>query len=89
MLTRRLAGEWCGVPIAAAYKQPPPATRPGLTGTTRLRYRQRMGWLLGAAIAQRLFVTERAVAKHTAAIFTKLDLQLFRDSDDIATERSR
>jgi DNA-binding NarL/FixJ family response regulator len=32
-----------------------------------------------AAIAQRLFVTERAVAKHTAAIFTKLDLQ---PSDD-------
>jgi DNA-binding NarL/FixJ family response regulator len=32
-----------------------------------------------AAIAQRLFVTERAVAKHTAAIFAKLDLQ---PSDD-------
>jgi DNA-binding NarL/FixJ family response regulator len=32
-----------------------------------------------AAIAQRLFVTERAVAKHTASIFTKLDLQ---PSDD-------
>jgi DNA-binding NarL/FixJ family response regulator len=32
-----------------------------------------------AAIAQRLFVTERAVAKHTASIFTKLDLQ---QSDD-------
>ena len=32
-----------------------------------------------AAIAARLFVTERAVAKHTAAIFTKLDLQ---PSDD-------
>jgi DNA-binding NarL/FixJ family response regulator len=32
-----------------------------------------------AAIAQRLFVTERAVAKHTAAIFTKLGLQ---PSDD-------
>ena len=32
-----------------------------------------------AAIAQRLFVTERAVAKHTAAIFIKLDLQ---PSDD-------
>jgi DNA-binding NarL/FixJ family response regulator len=31
------------------------------------------------AIAQRLFVTERAVAKHTAAIFLKLDLQ---PSDD-------
>jgi DNA-binding NarL/FixJ family response regulator len=32
-----------------------------------------------AAIAQRLFVTERAVAKHTAAIFGKLGLQ---PSDD-------
>jgi DNA-binding NarL/FixJ family response regulator len=32
-----------------------------------------------AAIAQRLVVTERAVAKHTAAIFGKLDLQ---PSDD-------
>ena len=27
-----------------------------------------------AAIAQRLFITERAVAKHTASIFCKLDL---------------
>ena len=32
-----------------------------------------------AAIAQRLVVTERAIAKHTAAIFSKLDLQ---PSDD-------
>ena len=32
-----------------------------------------------AAIAQRLFVTERAVAKHTSSIFTKLGLQ---PSDD-------
>jgi DNA-binding NarL/FixJ family response regulator len=32
-----------------------------------------------AAIAQRLVVTERAVAKHTASIFVKLDLQ---QSDD-------
>jgi DNA-binding NarL/FixJ family response regulator len=32
-----------------------------------------------AAIAGRLFVTERAVAKHTASIFGKLDLQ---PSDD-------
>ena len=34
---------------------------------------------LNAAIAQRLVVTERAIAKHTAAIFAKLDLQ---QSDD-------
>ena len=32
-----------------------------------------------AAIAQRLVITERAVAKHTASIFVKLDLQ---QSDD-------
>ena len=32
-----------------------------------------------AAIAQRLVITERAVAKHTASIFLKLDLQ---PSDD-------
>jgi DNA-binding NarL/FixJ family response regulator len=32
-----------------------------------------------AAIAQRLVITERAVAKHTAAIFLRLDLQ---PSDD-------
>jgi DNA-binding NarL/FixJ family response regulator len=32
-----------------------------------------------AAIAARLFVTERAVAKHTTSIFAKLDLQ---PSDD-------
>jgi DNA-binding NarL/FixJ family response regulator len=32
-----------------------------------------------AAIAQRMVVTERAVAKHTASIFLKLDLQ---QSDD-------
>jgi DNA-binding NarL/FixJ family response regulator len=32
-----------------------------------------------AAIAARLFVTERAVAKHTASIFAKLNLQ---PSDD-------
>jgi signal transduction histidine kinase len=47
MLTRRLAGKWCGVPIAAAYRQPPPATRPGRpTGTVRPGYQRRMGWLL-------------------------------------------
>ena len=35
--------------------------------------------LADAAIAQRLVITERAVAKHTASIFGKLDLQ---PSDD-------
>ncbi len=33
-----------------------------------------------AAIAARLFVTEKAVSKHTNSIFTKLDLG--QDSDD-------
>jgi signal transduction histidine kinase len=48
MLTRRLTGQWCGVPIAAAYRQPPPVTHPGrLTGSMRPGYQQRMGWLLG------------------------------------------
>jgi DNA-binding NarL/FixJ family response regulator len=32
-----------------------------------------------AAVAQQLVVTERAIAKHTSTIFTKLDLQ---PSDD-------
>jgi DNA-binding NarL/FixJ family response regulator len=34
-----------------------------------------------AAIAQRLVVTEHAVAKHTASIFLKLDLQLSADDN--------
>ena len=40
MLTRRLAGQWGGVPIASAYQLPP-------EGPGRLSYRQRMSWLLG------------------------------------------
>jgi signal transduction histidine kinase len=40
ILTRRLAGEWCGVPIAEAY-QPPPGTGPG-----RLSFEQRLWWLV-------------------------------------------
>jgi signal transduction histidine kinase len=39
-LTRRLAGEWCGVPIADPYLPPP-----GPSGG-RIRYRRRLGWLL-------------------------------------------
>ena len=35
-----------------------------------------------AAIAQRLVITERAVAKHTASIFVKLDLQPSDDDDN-------
>ncbi len=40
--TRRLSARWCGVPIASAYRP-----RPGAPG--RLRYRQRMNWLLDDA----------------------------------------
>jgi signal transduction histidine kinase len=36
-LTRRLAGEWCGVPIAESY-QPPPADQASLHYTMRLRW---------------------------------------------------
>jgi signal transduction histidine kinase len=39
-LTRRLAGEWCGVPIAEAYR--PPAG----SGPRRLSLTGRLGWLL-------------------------------------------
>ena len=34
-----------------------------------------------AAIARRLFVTEKAVSKHTNSIFAKLDLEM-RDDDN-------
>jgi len=40
ILTRRLAGEWCGVPIAEAYLPPPG------TGLGRLRFEQRLWWLV-------------------------------------------
>jgi signal transduction histidine kinase len=45
--TRALSARWCGVPIAAAYR-PSPLEREagGRPGTARLRYRQRMEWLL-------------------------------------------
>jgi len=46
-LTRLLSARWCGVPIPAAYAPPPAGTRPGpWPGTTRLRYRQWVTWLL-------------------------------------------
>ncbi len=45
-LTRRLAGEWCGVPIAESY-QPPPADLAELHYTARLR------WLLSDAATWR------------------------------------
>jgi signal transduction histidine kinase len=38
-LTRRLAGEWCGVPIAESYLPPSPADH-------QLSFAERLGWLL-------------------------------------------
>jgi signal transduction histidine kinase len=35
---RRLAGDWCGVPVGVPYRPPP--------GPADLRFRQRLGWLL-------------------------------------------
>ena len=39
ILTRRLSGEWCEVPIADPYRPPP--------GGESLSFRGRLGWLLG------------------------------------------
>jgi len=38
-------------------------------------------WRRNAAIAQRLFITEKAVSKHAAGIFAKLDLALSDDDN--------
>jgi len=48
MQTRLLSADWCGVPIATAYR--PSLLEMGPSGRTpgaRLSYRQRMEWLLG------------------------------------------
>jgi signal transduction histidine kinase len=70
-LTRRLAGEWCGVPIAESY-QPPPADAAKLHYTARLRWllsdpatwrdlrwvvvNALVGWILAAASAALIVV---------------------------------
>ncbi len=70
-LTRRLAGEWCGVPIAESY-QPPPADPATLPYTARLRWllsdtatwrdlrwvvvNAVVGWILAAASAALIVV---------------------------------
>jgi signal transduction histidine kinase len=70
-LTRQLAGEWCGVPIAESY-QPPPADPATLHYTARLRWLLRdpatwrdliwvavnllVGWILAAASAALIVV---------------------------------
>jgi DNA-binding NarL/FixJ family response regulator len=55
----------------------------GALGSLSLREREVLEMMAegrsNAAIAQRLFITERAVAKHTSSIFLKLNLQ---PSDD-------
>ncbi len=52
-LTRRLAGEWCGVPIVGSYRTPPGS------GDSRLSFSERLGWLLtdGATWRDLLWVT--------------------------------
>ena len=70
-LTRRLAGEWCGVPIAESY-QPPPADLAKLSYSARLRWLMSdattwrdlrwvvvnalVGWILAAASAALIVV---------------------------------
>ena len=52
-LTRRLADEWCGVPIAGSYRTPPGSA------DSRLSFSERLGWLLtdGATWRDLLWVT--------------------------------
>jgi len=45
MATRTLSGQWCGVPIASAYRPEPASAVPG----RRLTYKERMNWLLNDA----------------------------------------
>jgi signal transduction histidine kinase len=47
METRLLSARWCGVAIPAAYRPSPAGRQPdGRPGAVRLRYQQRMDWLL-------------------------------------------
>jgi signal transduction histidine kinase len=45
-LTRRLSGEWCGVPIASPYRPPPADGGPAGAEGARLSWRQRRRWML-------------------------------------------
>jgi len=60
-LTRRLAGEWCGVPIAGSYRTPPGS------GDSRLSFSERLGWLLtdGATWRGLLWVTANVHIRHS------------------------
>ena len=63
-LTRRLAGEWCGVTITEPYG-PPPAD-----GTQKLSYTERLRWLLGDVATWRdlLWVTVNALVGWILAV---------------------
>jgi signal transduction histidine kinase len=63
-LTRRLAGEWCGVTITEPY-QPPPTD-----GTEKLSYAERLRWLLGDVATWRdlLWVTVNALVGWILAV---------------------
>jgi len=66
-LTRRLAGEWCGVTIAEPY-QPP--TADDTQNTQQLSYPERMRWLLGDVATWRdlLWVTVNALVGWILAV---------------------
>jgi signal transduction histidine kinase len=63
-LTRRLAGEWCGVAIAEPYGPPPP------DGRQKLPYAARLSWLLGDPATWRdlLWVTVNALVGWILAV---------------------
>jgi signal transduction histidine kinase len=63
-LTRRLAGEWCGVTIAEPYGPPPG------DGAQKLSYTERLRWLLGDAATWRdlLWVTVNALVGWILAV---------------------
>jgi signal transduction histidine kinase len=65
-LTRRLAGEWCGVTIAEPYRPPPDGTQ----NTQKLSDPERMRWLLGDVATWRdlLWVAVNALAGWILAV---------------------
>jgi hypothetical protein len=63
ILTRRLAREWCGVPIAEAYLPPPGIGIVSGTGNGKLSFQQRLWWLVSDPATWRdlLWATMNAV----------------------------
>jgi signal transduction histidine kinase len=63
-LTRRLAGEWCGVTITEPYRPP------SADGTQKLSYTERLRWLLGDVATWRdlLWVTVNAMVGWILAV---------------------